>query len=123
MSDLGCPQCKRTPVVYYVSSRKWVCRSCGHSWDKEEKADEEKWDENWGASYAINPDMINLLKKMQQSAKTPATKSVKKSAAKSSKKPAAKKSTPAKAPKKKTVAKKSPVKKAGKIKSVKPKRK
>jgi hypothetical protein len=89
MSELGCPKCGRTPVVYFVSSQKWVCRTCRHEWDKE-KSKSENWDDKWGEQYVINPEVVARLRKKQDKvAKKPAVKKSGKTVEK--KKPSAKK--------------------------------
>ena len=36
MGNLGCPKCDRTPVIYSVSSKKWICKWCKHEWQEKE---------------------------------------------------------------------------------------
>jgi ribosomal protein L37AE/L43A len=88
MSDLGCPKCGRTPVVYFVSTKKWVCRNCQHEWDKE-KSQPGSWDDSWGPQYVVNKEAVEQFRKKL---------------AKAGKKPKAKKSSPKKSPVKKAVA-------------------
>jgi ribosomal protein L37AE/L43A len=97
MSGLGCPKCGRTPVVYFVSSKKWVCRHCNHEWAKE-KSGESAWEDSWGPQYVVNTEMVEKLRKQFSQKKkkpikkvTPAKPAKKKSAPKSAKKQKGKK--------------------------------
>jgi ribosomal protein L37AE/L43A len=62
MSNLGCPKCNLTPVVYFPSSKKWVCKRCGHEWKKAE-SDGSEWEDKWGPRYVVNQEAIEQLKK------------------------------------------------------------
>jgi hypothetical protein len=41
MGGLGCPKCGRTPVVYFLSTRKWTCNHCKHEWTEEASSNKQ----------------------------------------------------------------------------------
>jgi ribosomal protein L37AE/L43A len=107
MSGLGCPKCGRTPVVYHISTKKWVCKNCQHEWE-EKKSDGSAWEDQWGPQYMVNQDAVKEF--MSKLAKPAPQKALAKKPVKiAPKKPAAKKPAAKKAPKK--AAKKVAVKK------------
>ena len=61
MAGLGCPKCGRTPVTYFPSSQKWVCKRCKHEWDKEESSQED-WDDKWGPRYVVSAEAVERIK-------------------------------------------------------------
>ena len=68
MSGLGCPKCGRTPVAYFPSSRKWVCRHCHHEW-AQKKSDGSEWEDKWGPQYVVNEEAVKKLREKMAKAK------------------------------------------------------